>query len=416
MPCTGKRARLLLTKHRARVVRRIPFVIQLFDRTQEDCVLQDMAVKLDPGSKTTGMAIVRIEKPGVIHVVALAELTHRGQQIKMKLMARAAFRRNRRNRKTRYRQPRFLNRTKAPGWLPPSLMHRIYTTMTWASRYRRWYPITELAMERVKFDTQKMQNPEISGVEYQQGTLQGYEVREYLLEKWERKCGYCGRSNVTRFEVDHAIARARGGSDRVSNLVLSCRPCNLAKGTLPIEVFLKNKPEVLARILKKLKTPLHDAAAVNATRNKLLACLCATGLPVETGTGALTKYNRIRMSIPKAHALDATCVGSVKNINHFNRPTLSIKCDGRGRYSRTLVDKYGFPKIYTVRKKRAFGFQTGDTVFLTRPKSMEEHTGRVTIRHSGSFNVDLGKNKVINIPFNYCQRLQAADGYSYTHQ
>lgn len=255
MPCTGKRARLLLTQKRARVVRIQPFTIQLFDRSQDDCILQPIVVKIDPGSKKTGLCVGRLDSVKGLHVIRLIELEHRGQRIKLNLLKRKAFRRARRQRKTRYRKPRFLNRTKPTGWLPPSLRHRVDTTISWVKRLCHWLPVTELAMELVKFDMQKLHRPEISGIQYQQGTLYGFEVREYLLEKWQRRCAYCDTDKVTRFEIDHFYPRSKGGSDAVFNLVLSCHICNQKKHNLFPQIFLSNDPDRLARIQKQLKTP-----------------------------------------------------------------------------------------------------------------------------------------------------------------
>ena len=110
-----------------------------------------------------------------------------------------------------------------------------------------------------------MDHPEISGVEYQQGTLAGYELREYLLEKWGRKCAYCGKQDIP-LQVEHIHPRANGGTNRASNLCLACEKCNLAKGTRDIKDFLSDKPNVLKKILAQAKAPLKDVAAVNATR------------------------------------------------------------------------------------------------------------------------------------------------------
>ena len=413
MPCTGKRARLLLTRRRARVYRMQPFTIQLFDRTQDDCVLQEVIVKIDPGSKTTGLCVARLDADRAVHVIRLIELTHRGQRIKLNLMKRAALRRGRRQRNTRYRAPRFLNRTRPKGWLPPSLRHRVDTTISWIKRLSRWCPVTELAVERVKFDLQKLRNPEITGVQYQQGTLFGYEVREYLLEKWQRQCAYCGTDQVTRFEIDHFIPRAHGGSDAVSNLVLSCRPCNQAKGRLHAEVFLAHDPVRLMRIQKQIKTPLHDAAAVNSTRNTLFTALLHTGLPVMAGTGGQTKYNRVRLGIPKTHALDAACVGEVSTIHDWVRPHLAVKCTGRGRYARTLTDKYGFPRSRCARSKYAYGYQTGDLVRVNKPSWPKSKIGRLVVRQRGGFVLDDGA-VAHSTTWRQCARLQRADGYSYS--
>ena len=180
MPCSEKRARLLLARGRAAVHRRVPFVIRLKDRLGGEC--QPLRLKLDPGSRFTGMALVRENQQGSV-VLNLLELAHRGGAIRDALRQRAAFRRRRRTTNLRYRAPRFLNRVKAKGWLAPSLRHRLETTLAWVSRLQRWAPITALSQELVRFDMQLMQNPDISGIEYQQGTLAGYEVREYLLGK-----------------------------------------------------------------------------------------------------------------------------------------------------------------------------------------------------------------------------------------
>ena len=155
----------------------------------------------------------------------------------------------------------------------------------------------------VKFDTQAIQNPEISGIEYQQGMLAGYELREYLLEKWQRRCAYCKKTNVP-LQIEHLTPRARGGSDRVSNLTLACGPCNQKKGTQTAAEF--GFPDLQAQA----KVPLKDAAAVNSTRWTLYERLKATGLPVETGTGGGTKWNRTERHLPNAHWLDAACVGA----------------------------------------------------------------------------------------------------------
>lgn len=214
MPCTEKRARLLLERGRARVHRFIPFTIRLTDRLVEDSALQPIRLKLDPGSKTTGLALVREqntvaatgESIRTLIVLKLIELQHRGQAIRDALTQRRSFRRRRRG-NLRYRPARFDNRTKPEGWLAPSLQHRVDTVTSWVKRICRLTPVTALSQELVRFDMQAMQNPEIAGVEYQQGALQGYEIREYLLEKWNRKCAYCGAGD-TPLEIEHIHPRS----------------------------------------------------------------------------------------------------------------------------------------------------------------------------------------------------------------
>lgn len=433
MPCSEKRARLLLERGRARVHRLTPFIIRLVDRTVEHSVWQPLRLKLDPGSKTTGMALVREREGGPplsgglngeapsdppggrqLTVLMLLELHHRGPAIRNALTRRRAWRRRRRG-NLRYRPARFNNRTRPDGWLAPSLQHRVDTTLAWVRRLRRYAPITALAQELVRFDTQVMQNPEISGVEYQQGTLVGYEVREYLLEKWERQCAYCGAKEVP-LEVEHIMPRSHGGSHRVSNLTLACHACNQRKDHQPLWQFLSDRPELAQKISAQALAPLRDAAAVNSTRWALYRALQTTGLPVEVGTGGRTKYNRQRLHIPKDHGLDAVCVGPVGTVRRWHQPVLSITATGRGGYQRTRVTKYGFPRGYLTRSKSAFGFQTGDMVraIVTTGKKVGEYLGRVAIRARGSFNIQTGTAVIQGVSHRFCTRIQRADGYGYS--
>lgn len=424
MPCSEKRARLLLERGRARVHRLVPFTIRLVDRTQEESVLQPLRVKLDPGSQTTGIAVVREvesvdedtgECTRQAHVLWLAELVHRGAQIRDALTARRAFRRRRRSANLRYRAPRFLNRRRPKGWLVPSLRHRVETTLSWVRRLQRLAPLAGVSQELVRFDPQALEHPEISGVEYQQETLAGYEVREYLLEKWGRACAYCGATGVP-LQIEHIHPKARGGSNRVSNLTLACAPCNHKKGAQDVRTFLAKDPKRLAQLLEHAKRPLHDAAAVNATRWTLFEALKTTGLSVETGSGGRTKFNRTRLGLPKTHALDAACVGAVEAVLDWDRPVLQIKATGRGSYQRTRLDRFGFPRGYLTRQKRHFGFQTGDYVRAEVPKgkNMGTYVGRVAVRASGSFNLQTGTGVIQGMSHRHCTRLQRADGYGYS--
>ncbi len=416
MPCSEKRARLLLQRGRARVHRMTPFTIRLIDRTRAASVTQPLALKLDPGSKTTGIALARIDSDTVTPVVLL-ELGHRGSQIHDALKQRAGIRRRRRSANLRYRQPRFDNRRRPEGWLAPSLQHRVDTIMSWVARLRHFAPISSLAQELVRFDMQAMQTPGISGVAYQQGTLAGYEVREYLLEKWHRTCAYCDAINMP-LQIEHVVPKALHGSNRISNLTLACEPCNTTKGKQRIETFLASDPNRLAKIKAQLKTPLHDAAAVNTTRWALSRALERTGLPVTTGSGGQTKYNRSRLGVPKTHALDALCVGNMDaiiNVQCFDQPTLAVKATGRGAYKRTRLTPHGFPRGYLMRTKRVRGFATGDLVVAAVPsgKHTGVHVGRVAVRATGSFNIQKNTGVVQGISYRHCHLRQRADGYAY---
>jgi len=143
-PVRPAEARILLSTGKAAVLRRYPFTVILKEAKPEEAVVP-VTIKIDPGSKTTGLALV--DPKG--KVLFCAELEHRGQVIKARMEARKAVRRGRRNRKTRYRKPRFLNRTRPTGWLPPSLQHRVLTSMTWVNRFRKLCNVIGISVERV---------------------------------------------------------------------------------------------------------------------------------------------------------------------------------------------------------------------------------------------------------------------------
>lgn len=406
-PCTPGIARSLLKAEKAAVFRRFPFTIIL--KKEVTATPEPIELKLDPGSKTTGIALVQGDQ-----VLFGAELTHRGQAIKASLESRRALRRGRRSRHTRYRQARFLNRTRSEGWLAPSLQHRVETTLTWVSKFIRLAPIGSIVQELVRFDLQQLENPEISGIEYQQGELAGYEVREYLLNKWDRQCTYCSAENVP-LQVEHIQPKAKGGSNRISNLCLACEECNLKKGTQDVKVFLAKKPDLLKQILSQAKRPLKDAAAVNSTRWALFNRLKETGLPVSTGSGGLTKFNRTRLDLPKTHWVDAACVGQVDELKVLTSKPLLIKATGHGTRQMCRTDKFGFPSRYVPQFKFVHGFQTGDIVkaIVTSGKKVGEYVGRVAVRSKGSFNISDKSGLIDSVSHKYCKTVHLKDGYGY---
>jgi HNH endonuclease len=259
-----------------------------------------------------------------------------------------------------------------------------------------------------------MQKPDIGGVEYQQGELAGYELREYLLEKWDRHCAYCGAGDVP-LQVEHITPKARGGSERASNLTLACRPCNEAKGARRVDDFLRDRPEVLRRVLSQARAPLAAAAGVNATRWALVEKLKPCGLPLELSSGGRTKYNRARLGVPKQHCLDAACVGVVTALHRWVVPVLCLGCAGRGSYQRTRLTAHGFPRGCLMRQKAVRGFQTGDVVkaVVAAGKKAGEYVGRVAIRASGRFNIQTPAGVVQGISWRDCHVLSRGDGYTY---
>lgn len=262
---------------------------------------------------------------------------------------------------------------------------------------------------------QLMLNPDIQGNEYQQGTLAGYETREYLLQKWDRTWVYCGAKDIP-LQVEHIHPRAKGGSSRLCNLTLSCEKCNLKKGTKDVKEFLKKDPEKLKRILSQTKKPASDAAAVNTTRFALLECLKQFGLPVETASGGLTKFNRSSQLLDKHHWIDAACVGkSTRTLNIKGVKPLLIKAIGHGNRQMCITNKFGFPIKHRSNIKFHFGFRTGDMVRATLPtgKFAGTHVGRVVTRATGVFDMLTVNGNISPVRYKYVHKIQRHDGYSY---
>jgi len=466
--CHQAKARKLLKKKKAFIVRYHPMVIRLTYQVDTSQNNQQYDVRLDPGSQTTGVAIVKNEK----EVVCLGEIHHK-KGISSSLESRASIRRNRRNRKTRYRRCKWkkmiplatrynaltkekrkelglkkpsFEKTSKKGWLAPSLIARVNQNVNWVKKMQRFIPITSIGMELVKFDFQKMENEAISGVEYQQGTLQGYTVREYLLEKWKRTCSYCEKTDVP-LEIEHIHPKSRGGSDRIDNLCLACRTCNEEKDNMLLsEWFEKIKTKKLTRyktiqknipnIIKQAKQPLKDAAAVNSTRWKLFEELKNLKLRLRVQSGAQTKMQRIASDLPKEHYYDALCISETLETYHFKTNIINeFHAMGRGNRQMARVDKYGFPlhhqhpekydkkgkrKGHKERKKQCQGFQTGDIVkaIVTKGKKKGVYKGRVSIKHDGNFTIkDTYTNQTIEgISYRYCTILQKDDGWRYNQK
>ena len=434
-PCHPSVARRLLREGQAAVYKRYPFTI-ILKREVLSPKTTDYTLSIDPGSKCTGMAITDSKN----NIVACFELHHRGSAIKKGLSDRANYRRSRRTRKRRYRPARWQNRArKAPvltadgwkyqsfgqsskGWIAPSLMSRVFNIHTWVNRLSKIYPIARLAVEHVKFDTQLMENPEISGVEYQRGTLFEVEVWEYLLEKFGRKCYYCGAKNVP-LEKEHILPKAKGGTNRVSNLTVSCRKCNIEKGKRhPDEIGGKFGKRVQSA-LRAAKKPLKDAQAVNTIRWKIVETLKATGLPIIYGTGGKTKWHRKQADLPKTHYYDAACIASVPNSSALCS-VLAIHAVGYGHRGnlgdyQTKQKAPGFKSPYK-RIEHIDGFQKLDTVEMTTKnrryvgcintfdKTPDGKPQKLRIKNDWTGG-DGRKNGTIH----QLRRIQKRDGYAY---
>jgi 5-methylcytosine-specific restriction endonuclease McrA len=371
-------------------------------------VVTPLRLKIDPGSVTTGLAVLG-DTTG--DVVWAAELTHQGRAVHQKLQKRAARRRARRQRKTRYRQARYLNRRRRAGWLPPSLESRLANILCWVERLQRLCPVECISQELARFDTQLLQNPEISGVEYQRGDLHDVELRQYVLYKFGHRCAYCGKTNLP-LQLDHLLPDARGGGRRASNFAPACERCNQKKGNRTASEF--GHPEVEAQA----KVPLRDAAALNSSRWALFHRLKALGLPIETGTGARTKWNRTQRGMPKTHWLDAVAVGESTPPHIRWQTVVPLHITALGRHNRQMVhvNEHGFPVGKPKATSVVDGFRSGDVVRAVVPSPLKQagvHVGTVSVRAKGSCDVTTKQRRVGGVSLQYCRRLQGMDGYRY---
>ena len=361
MPTTrlGKVYRLLKTQ-KAHIVSYEPFTIQL-DYKPDTHIIQPMTLGVDSGAIHSGYSIANEHREYYnSEVIARDDISKR-------LTNRRMSRYNRRSRKTRYRKPRFKNRkNKKKGWLPPSLEQKVAVQVNEIDHVHRYFPIETIIVEVAEFDIQKIKNPDISGIEYQQGTLQGYNIRNYLLEKYNRKCFYCGKT-VSKFEVEHMTPKTRGGSNRIDNLTLSCHECNQKKDTLTAEEFIKQTlpAKKAAAKLKQLpneKRLFKYMTQMNATRWALYNAINEKYANVKMTYGYITKYNRIKAGLPKAHHIDAKCITGFATVPSMKQSVVKIKMRRHNRQLHRATFSKGHIRKTASLPTIIFGFQLYDLV------------------------------------------------------
>ena len=332
-PCSVQRAAKLRKQGRARLYLPEPYTIILLDRKASDPDLGvfETEVRIDPGSRHTGIAVV-MKLPKEDRIVHQGEIQHRGD-ITKRLLERKGHRRRRRGNKW-FRKRRFDNRTRSANQLPPSLESVVSNQTHRAARLAELAGSRQVVVETAKVDTQKaLSEKEIKGVEYQQGALYRTHLRAFIAERDRHRCAYCGKGDWedrTRFNLDHVHPRAHGGATNVRNLVWSCGPCNREKGAEPVETFLKGKPERLARILGRKRQPLAAAGRQKWLCDTLVKRLRAQNLRVIQTTGADTAATRRKNGIAKSHANDAACAGAKALVTQLRKPVY-LRAVGHGR-------------------------------------------------------------------------------------
>lgn len=283
------KVRLLLRDGKARVVRTEPFTIQLlYDNTEHT---QSVTLGVDAGTGHVGLSATTESKE-----LFAAEVTLR-RDIQSLLATRRESRRTRRNRKTRYRAPRFNNRRRAEGWLAPSVRQAVQSHLALIRKVHSILPVTETVIEVAQFDTQLLKNPDIQGTGYQQGEQLGFwNVREYVLFRDGHTCQHCkGKSKDKVLNVHHIESRKTGGN-APNNLITLCETCHRKYHSGEIELKFKRG------------TSLRDAALMSIMRWTVYNRAKEEFGNVRMTYGYITKNTRIRCGLEKSHAVDARCI------------------------------------------------------------------------------------------------------------
>lgn len=345
MPTTrhGK-VRRLLKDNKAVVVNTCPFTIKLMYKTSD--YKQEIVLGVDAGTKHVGLSATTKSKE-----LYSGEVILRNDVVEL-LSTRRESRRARRNR-LRYRKPRFENRVKSKhhGWVAPSVRHRIDAHIRVIDNVCSILPISRIIIEVAQFDTQKINNPNISGNEYQKGDQLGFwNVREYVLARDGHKCQHCkGKSKDHILNVHHIESRKTGGNSP-SNLITLCETCHKEyhKGNIDLKV--------------KRGKSLRDAAVMGIMKWKLYDELKSKYDNVSMTFGYITKYNRIKYGIEKSHTSDAFVISRNFNAKRIERQYLKRLIRRHNRQIHKMKILKGGKKKNNQAPFEVFGFRLFDKV------------------------------------------------------
>ena len=392
MPCSEAKARHLLKQHRARRVRNTPFTIRL--KSVVDGHVQPVSLGVDPGYRHIGLSATTNDR---VLFEAIAECR---TDIPKLMEKRRSLRRGRRHRKTRYREPRFNNRVRSKhcGWLAPSVEQRIGYHIHLIEFVCRLLPVSRIVVEKAKFDTHKIENPDIEGVGYQHGPQYGFEnVKEYVRWRDGYKCQHCHHKgdSETRLEVHHIIQRKDGGTDHRDNLVTLCHDCHVA---LHRGEFTLRKP----------RGGHKEPTFMNEMRNKLVERLKAKyGNMIHTTFGYITRIERTVAGLPKDHNTDArTISGNPKaKPNGIVWQITKHRCHNR-KLHREVPAKH-VRRQSTKSARRVFGFGLHDKVVMEGGQIC----WIIGLRTSGYFALrTLNDNALLNPNYSRLRLLERAGG------
>ena len=360
------KVRVLLKQGRAKVMNKCPFTIQLLYSSTN--YTQKTTLGVDSGSKHIGLSATTKNK-----VLFESDVELRNDIIDL-LSTRRELRHSRRNRKTRYRKPRFNNRKRGKGWLAPSIKQKVDTHITMIAKVHKILPISNIVVEVASFDIQKIKKPTISGADYQQGEQLGFwNVREYVLFRDGHKCQCChGKSKDKILNVHHIESRKTGG-DAPNNLITLCETCHTGyhRGTVKL-------PKAIHRGMS-----FKDATFMGIMRWALYEKLNAIYPDVKLTYGYITKNIRIKNGLPKDHYIDARCISGNPNaisngdVYYYKK----VRCHNRRIHKNTIL-KGGYRKRnqapYEVK-----GFRLYDKVLWKGQKCFifgRRSTGRMDLR------------------------------------
>ncbi|KRL78238.1 RNA-guided endonuclease IscB [Ligilactobacillus equi] len=311
MPCKPRTARKLLQSGKAKPIKKEPFTIQLLYGASG--YKQPINLGVDSGQRHIGLAVTSQDK-----VLFQSEVELR-QDVKKLLERRKTYRQGRRNRKTRYRPMRFLNRIKSRknNWLPPSVQSKVNHNINWIKRMLTVLPNPELHIEVGKFDMQKMKDPAIKGEGYQKGDLYGYQtVKQYVLARDQYKCQVCKKKGgkykgkIVKLKIHHIIYRSQGGTNAPANLITVCADCHTYQNHQPggiLYAWYQKK--------KKVTKPLKGATFMNILRRRLWNAFPDAKFQY----GAQTTLQRANLGLAKSHYNDAVTISGIEHISE--KPT-----------------------------------------------------------------------------------------------
>jgi hypothetical protein len=342
MPCSPRKARLLLKQNKAKVIRRTPFTIQLLYGSGS--AVQPVVLGVDSGYEHVGLSAVS-EKAELF----TAEVLLRKDVSKL-LTERRMYRHNRRSRKTRYRKARFLNRvrTKHKGWLAPSIQHKLDSHLRIIQKAATILPVSKIIIETASFDIQKIKNLEIAGRDYQAGEQLGFaNVRAYVLHRDNYLCQNCkDKSKNIKLNVHHIVARSQAGTDRPDNLITLCEKCH--------KLYHQGKIKLNIKTRKTFKAETF----MSTVRKRLVLQLQQLYGDVEETFGYITKSRREDLGLMKSHINDAFCIteGNVQIRSGFQYLIKQVRKQNRKLFKGVRSH------IRNTAPRFLFGFQRYDKV------------------------------------------------------